>query len=65
MKSQNQQVLDWLNKGSITALEALLTLCIGRLAARINNLRCQGINIVTKMVTQGGKRFAVYSMGGE
>ena len=63
MKSQNQQVLDWLKKGSITALEALLTLGICRLAARINDLRCQGINIATTMVRQGGKRFAVYSMG--
>ena len=63
MKSQNQQVLDWLKKGSITALEALLTLGIGRLAARINDLRCQGISIATTMVRQGGKRFAVYSMG--
>jgi len=63
MQTQNQMVLDWLSKGTITALEALLTLGIGRLAARIKELRYMGAQIVTTMVTQGGKRFAVYSMG--
>lgn len=64
MKSQNQQVLEWLKKGTITALEALLTLGIERLAARVNELRNKGFAIVTTMVEFGGKRYAVYSMGG-
>ena len=54
---------------SITALEALKELGSLRLAARINDLRNEGHNIITKQVrTSTGKMIASYELlldGGE
>ncbi len=48
--SQNEQLLTHLKQAPITAQEAL-TYHIGRLAARIYDLRCKGYVILTLMVT--------------
>ena len=46
----------------ITALDALNKFGCLRLAARINELRNDGMAIQSRMVTQQGKRFAQYSL---
>lgn len=50
--------------GSITQLEAFTVLHCSRLAARIADLKAQGIRIMTEMVTdpETKKRFARYSL---
>lgn len=63
MKSQSQQILAYLKKGkSLTAIEALDKFGCFRLAARINDLKHQGHNIKSIMVSKDGKRFAKYIM---
>ena len=48
MKRQNMRVLKWLRRnGSITAVVALERLGVGRLAARIYDLRRMGHRIIT------------------
>jgi len=69
MKSQNQEVLDYLLTGkSITASFAMSRFRVYRLAARICDLRDDGWDIHTTMKKRHSKRtgrtvmFAVYSM---
>jgi hypothetical protein len=63
MKTQNQQIHNYLIKGkSITPIIALNKFGCFRLAARINNLRKDGLNIATKIVTKNGKSYASYSI---
>lgn len=63
MKTQNQQIKDYLNKGkSITPIDALTKFGCFRLAARISDLRKEGLKIVTNNVTVSGKTFASYSV---
>jgi hypothetical protein len=63
MKTQKQQIQDYLSKGkSITPLQALNKFGCFRLAARIADLRNEGVNIATKNVTKAGKTFASYSI---
>jgi hypothetical protein len=63
MKTQNEQIKAYLNKGkSITPLDALNKFGCFRLAARISDLRNDGLKIVTKNVTKEGKTFASYSL---
>jgi hypothetical protein len=63
MKTQKQQILAYLKKGkSITPLQALTKFGCFRLAARIADLRNEGLNIATKNVTKEGKTFASYSI---
>ena len=60
--SQNEQVLQALKKGPITAVDAIHFGCF-RLAARVKDLREQGHNIHTELcVTTDGKRFARYTL---
>lgn len=49
--SQAQRVLDRLKSGPLTATEALHELSCGRLAARVKDLREQGIDITTTIKT--------------
>jgi hypothetical protein len=50
-----------LNSGrTLTAIQALTKFGCFRLAARIADLRKDGVNIVTDIVTQKGKSFACY-----
>jgi hypothetical protein len=47
---------------TLTALEALKMMGVFRLAARIEDLRRKGHNIVTEEVQEGGKNFARYHL---
>jgi hypothetical protein len=60
MKSQNDQVLKTLAKKPLTARSAILDLNIYRLAARIHDLRDMGHDIQTQMISNNGKRYALY-----
>lgn len=61
MKSQNKQILAYLKRGkSLTAIQALDKFECFRLAARINDLKHEGHNIKSIMVSKDGKRFAKY-----
>lgn len=57
--NQAKQVLEYIQEnGSITQKEATRKLGVGRLAARISDLRAEGYNIQTEMIpvrTRGGK----------
>jgi uncharacterized small protein (DUF1192 family) len=64
MKPQTQQVFEHLKrKGSITQMQALRLYGVGRLAARIGELRAAGYGIETEYVSQKAPktgRFARY-----
>ena len=61
--TQNQQIANYLNKGkAITPIQALNKFNCFRLAARISDLRNDGMNIITKIVTKEGKSYASYSI---
>ena len=61
--SQNQQIEKHLSKGySLNPIQALTKFGCFRLAARIADLRNQGLNIATKNVTKNGKTFASYKL---
>ena len=60
--SQNQQILELLKKGPITAMDALVKANCFRLAARINDLKALGHNIITETIKQNGKHFARYRL---
>jgi len=60
--SQTQAIKQHLESGkAITPLEALQSYGCLRLAARISDLRDQGMNIRTEIVELNDKRFAKYS----
>lgn len=55
--TQCEMILDYLKlRGSITPDEALKYLAVGRLAARVSDLRNKGVNIITVNV-KGKNRF--------
>jgi hypothetical protein len=60
--SQNALIKGWLLNGyPLTQLEALTQFGCFRLAARVADLRDEGLNVVTDMVTlENGKRVARY-----
>ena len=61
--TQNQQIKSYLEKGkSITPIQALNKFGCFRLAARISDLRNDGLNIATKIVTKDGKTVASYKL---
>lgn len=61
--NQKQQIAKYLSKGkSITPMDALKKFGCFRLAARIADLRNEGINIATKIVTKEGKSYASYRL---
>lgn len=61
--SQNQAILQHLEAGhALTHVDALRLFGCARLAARINDLRMRGAQIVTDTVVEGGKRFARYRL---
>lgn len=61
--SQTALIKGWLLNGySITQLDALNMFGCFRLSARIANLREEGFDIVTDMVTINDKRIAKYSL---
>ena len=61
--SQTQQILLYLQSGrELTPLEALQMFKVMRLAARIEELREAGHPIQTRMVRQGRKGWAAYTL---
>ena len=63
MTPQSQQILNHLKQGNpITSMEALQQYRCMRLAARVKDLKDSGYNILSRMVEQGGKRFAEYRL---
>jgi hypothetical protein len=63
MKSQNERILNYLQKGkSLTPITALTKFGCFRLAARISDLRKQGHTIHTDTITKNKKTFASYKM---
>jgi hypothetical protein len=62
--SQNKQIADYLNKGKkLTPIDALNKFGCFRLAARIADLRNEGMNIVTNTIKlENKKQIAQYSV---
>ena len=61
--SQKTEILSWLKREPITALQALVHIRCFRLAARIEELRDEGYTIHTEMIdTDSGKRIARYQL---
>ena len=62
--SQNKQIADYLNKGKkLTPIDALNKFGCFRLAARIADLRNEGMNIVTSTIKlENKKQIAQYSI---
>jgi hypothetical protein len=62
--SQNKQIADYLNKGKkLTPIDALNKFGCFRLAARIADLRNEGMNIVTRTIKLDNKKqIAQYSV---
>jgi hypothetical protein len=62
--SQNKQIADYLNKGKkLTPIDALNKFGCYRLAARIADLRNEGMNIVTNTIKlENKKQIAQYSV---
>ena len=62
--SQNKQIADYLNKGKkLTPIDALNKFGCFRLAARIADLRNEGMNIVTTNIKlENNKQIAQYSI---
>lgn len=63
-KSQTAMIAAYLMKGNrLTAMEAMKKFGVFRLAARIEELRRKGMEIITKMIqVLGGARVAEYSL---
>lgn len=64
-QTQNQRIKEYLENGhKLTPLEALNLFGCFRLASRISDLKKQGMNIKTEMVTDvnTGKQYASYSL---
>ena len=63
-ETQQQKILAHLQDGkSITQMEALRRYGCFRLGARIHNLKRQGVNIVSRLVsTPDGKKFSEYRL---
>jgi hypothetical protein len=63
MKSQTKSIREDLQIGrKITPMDALKKYGCFRLGARINDLRNEGMHIVTNIIKKNGKRFAQYSL---
>ena len=60
--SQAEWILMTLRRKPLTALDALEGCGCMRLAARINDLRADGHNIITQTEKQNGKKFAKYHL---
>ena len=60
--SQTENILAHLQKKSITPLDAFTLYGCMRLAARIQDLKAEGHNIVTTIERSNGKKFARYTL---
>ncbi|TET74377.1 MAG: DNA-binding protein [Candidatus Heimdallarchaeota archaeon] len=62
-QSQTQLIRQHLEEGhAITSMMALNMFNCFRLAARISDLRQQGLDIITRKITRNGKCFASYEL---
>jgi len=62
-QSQTKLIRQHLEEGhAITAIMALDMFNCFRLAARISDLRQQGLDIITRKITRNGKCFASYEL---
>lgn len=62
--NQSDAILDYLLTGAeLTPLEALQKFGCLRLAARIYDLRADGVDIIDRIVWQGKKHWASYKLG--
>lgn len=62
MKPQSAAVLRLLERGPVTAQDAIRELACYRLAARVADLRADGIRIDAEQVNLDGVRFARYRL---
>lgn len=63
IESQKVRILNYLQEGkSITPIEALQKFDCFRLGARIADLRKEGFDIKTTILSKGVKRYASYSL---
>ena len=62
MKTQNEKIHDLLKKGPVTAMDALNHAGSFRLAARIFDLKADGIQIETRNKKVNGKVIAEYRL---
>ena len=63
MKTQKKQIEKYLSSGKqLTPMQALSKFGCFRLAARVAELRNEGLNIKTKILTKKGKSFASYTL---
>lgn len=60
--TQNEKVLRWFENFDTLTAQSASKLHIWRLAARIGELRSQGHDIETEMVTNGRVRYARYRL---
>ena len=61
---QNRIILEMLQRGPITPMDALTQARCMRLASRIDDLKKMGYIITTEMVTNGDARYARYHLAG-
>jgi len=62
MKPQCRDILRLLERGPVTQQDAIREAACYRLAARVADLRAAGYAIDAELVTEGGVRFARYSL---
>ncbi len=62
MKTQQENILQFMQEKTITPIEALNLFGCFRLAAIIFDLRAGGHFIITETVRKNGKRFARYKL---
>ncbi len=63
IETQKKRIKEQLIKGAgITPMHALNKYGCFRLSARIWELRNEGMNIITRRITHGGKSFAFYEL---
>ena len=63
MKTQNQRIEAYLKSGKkLTPLTALRLFNCFRLSGRIFDLKQQGLDIKTNLITRRGKTFAEYTL---
>lgn len=60
--SQQTRILAHLRRARLDPITALSRYGCLRLAARVDELRSQGHQIVSRLVERGGKRFAQYRL---
>lgn len=60
--SQTENILAHLQKKSITPLDAFTLYGCMRLAARIQDLKAEGHDIITTIERSNGKKFARYTL---